>query len=418
MQTIQTSTQNFKIIIAILIAGAFATFGVGLFSFTIPLASMDERISGAWLGSAFAGYYLAKLLISPVAGIAADRYGPRPILAFAMSAGCLIPFLYFLSPNMKTLYTIQIAMGLISGLIRPVGMASLGSLAYGTHLTSWFAAHSALFSATAFLGPIVGSILYFNRTSGPVLIALAACMGLAALITLIFLPKTVRTQRKEATQTTSPPPSRETTIALFLAIGGRTLGIGLLTAFYPILLANTLGRDGLTIAIIYAIPGLATFLGLTLSSRGSPKRSELDRIAFGMLLSSGSLFILGSCTQLWQFATFGILMGLGAALSIPASMTLASTLTKQQGTVFGAANLASGLGFLMGPLLGGWIVQNFQSLIPAMQTSAVLGMLTCLPLVTIILRDHFHWGTIMQKGGTGFLAIILFILNYSFYQLF
>ncbi len=414
MQTLENDkpiTKEYQILAAILIGGVFSALGVGLFSFTIPLISMDERISGAWLGSAFAGYYLAKLLISPLAGMAADRYGPRPILSLAMSAGCLMPLTYFLSPHLETLYAIQIAMGLISGLIRPVGLASLGNLATRTNVTRWFAIHSALFSATAFIGPILGSLLYFNRSISPVLICLVTCMGLATLATIFLLPKYARTKRTEKAKPSAPsPPSQEKTIALLLAIGGRTLGIGLLTAFYPILLTNTLGRDGLTIAVTYATPGLATFLGLTIASRVSTKRPDLDRIAFGMLLSAGSLFILGGCTQLWQFITFGSIMGLGAALSIPASMTLASTLAQRQGAVFGAANFASGLGFLLGPLLGGWVVHNFQSLLPAMQTAASLGVLSCLPLVAIILRDQFHWGVTILRWGTGIIGITFLII--------
>ena len=411
LETNSSRSRDFRTLAAILTGGLFAALGVGLFSFTIPLISMDERISGAWLGSAFAGYYLAKLIVSPLSGMTADRYGPRPILSLAMCAGCLVPLLYFLSPNLETLYAIQIAMGLISGLIRPVGLASLGGVATGTSLTRWFAIHSALFSGTTFVGPILGSLLYFNRSMGPVLIGLAICMGLAMLATFILLPKGARTERKEIAKSPSANThSKEKTTALLLAIGGRTFGIGLVTAFYPILLTNTLGRHGLTIAVTYAIPGLATFLGLTVSGRFSTSKPDLDRIAFGMLLSAGSLFILGSCTQLWQFVTFGTLMGLGAALSIPASMTLASSLAQRQGAIFGTTHFASGLGFLLGPLLGGLVVQNYHSLLPAMQTAAALGALSCLPLVTIILRENFHWGVGMSRSATGIIAVILLVI--------
>ncbi|MDD3311585.1 hypothetical protein, partial [Pseudodesulfovibrio sp.] len=57
-----------RAVAAILASGFLATLGVALFSFVVPLASLDARISGAWLGSAFAGYYLAKLLAAPLGG--------------------------------------------------------------------------------------------------------------------------------------------------------------------------------------------------------------------------------------------------------------------------------------------------------------------------------------------------------------
>ncbi|BDQ33362.1 MFS transporter [Pseudodesulfovibrio portus] len=410
-ETTRSRTGDFRILAAILAGGLFSALGVGLFSFTIPLVSMDERISGAWLGSAFAAYYLAKLIVSPLSGMAADRFGPRPVLLLGMCAGCLIPPLYFLLPGLKTLYAIQIAMGLVSGLIRPVGMATLGSAAAGTNLTRWFAAQSALFSLAAFAGPIVGSLLYFNRSMAPVLIGLAACMGAALLATLFLLPGKTVTHRRDTVEPPAPDYcSKEKTTALLLAIGGRTLGIGLLTAFYPILLVDTLGRHGPTVAATYAVPGLATFLGLSLSGRFSTRKPDLDRVVFGMLLSAGSLFVLGSCTQLWQFVTFGAIMGGGAALSIPASMALASSYARRQGAVFGAANFASGVGFLLGPLLGGLIVQHYHSPLPAMQTAAALGGLACLPLVTITLREHFHWGTALSRSATGICSVTLLVI--------
>ena len=409
-ETARSRTGDFRILAAILVGGLLSALGVGLFSFTIPLVSMDERISGAWLGSAFAAYYLAKLIVSPLSGMAADRFGPRPVLLLGMCAGCLIPLFYFLLPGLKTLYAIQIAMGLVSGLIRPVGMATLGSAVARTRLTRWFAVHSALFSLATFAGPIIGSLLYFNRSMDPVLVGLAACMAAALLATFLLLPGKTSTHRKEPAEPSSPDDySKEKTTALLLSIGGRTLGIGLLAAFYPILLADTLGRHGLTIAATYAVPGLATFLGLSLAGRFSIRKPDLDRVAFGMLLSAGSLFVLGSCTQLWQFITCGALMGGGAALSIPASMALASSYARRQGAVFGAANFASGVGFLLGPLLGGLIVQHYHSLLPAMQTTAALGALACLPLVTIILREQFHWGTGLSRSATGVIAITLLI---------
>ncbi|NDV18580.1 MFS transporter [Pseudodesulfovibrio sp. JC047] len=413
MQTFEQDTAHtgdHRPLTAIILGGLFTALGGGLFAFTIPLLSLDERISGAWLGTAFAGYYLAKLLVAPLSGMAADRFGPRRVLTLAMGIGCLIPLCYFLVPELSTLYAIQVIMGIVLGLVRPVGMATLGSTGSGSALSRRFAIHAAAFSGAAFIGPILGSLLYFNRSMEPVLLGLAACLGLATLMTMWLLPSKITTIRPEEPKTPTLHRAGDTATALFIALSGRTLGIGLLTAFYPILLANTLGRNGLTIAFIYAIPGLATFLGLTVSGRFSTRKPDLDRVAFGMMLSAGSLFMLGSSSQAWQFITFGTLMGLGAALSIPPSMALAATLSQRQGVLFGAANTASGLGFLFGPLLGGVLIQIFHSLVPAMQVAAALGALACLPLIAITLRDHFYWSGTQSKGITIFLALLLIVI--------
>jgi thiamine biosynthesis lipoprotein len=406
---------NNRTLAAVLIGGLFTSLGVGLFAFTIPLLSLDDRVSGAWLGSAFAGYYLAKLLVSPLSGMAADRFGPKPVLALASALGCVIPLAYFAAPSLTALYAVQVAMGMVTGLVRPVGLAALGGSAEGPSLSRRFAVHAALFNAAAFAGPILGSLLYTTGVMGPVLIGLSLCLGLALAATFLLMPREAATSRP-APPKAGPAGSRGRAAALLLAIGGRSLGIGLTTAFYPIVLAETLGRHGPVIAATFAAPGLATFLGLLLTGRFGGKSPDMDRVVLGMLVSAGALYALGECHLLWQFATFGVLLGLGAALSIPASMYFASTLSRRQGAVFGAANLASGLGFLLGPLLGGAVVHTLHSPAPGLRIAALIGALCCLPLLAHVFRDQFHWGDGLAWTATGLAAGLLglmLVLNLS-----
>ncbi|WP_338669453.1 MFS transporter [Pseudodesulfovibrio methanolicus] len=403
------ATGSNRTLAAVLTGGLFTSLGMGLFAFTIPLLSLDERVSGAWLGTAFAGYYLAKLLVSPLSGMAADRFGPKPVLVLASAAGCVIPLAYFLSPGLTALYAIQVAMGIVTGLVRPVGLAALGGSADGPALSRRFAVNAALFNAAAFVGPILGSLLYTTGAMGPVLIGLSVCLGLALAATFLLLPGEATTSRPPSPKA-RPAQSKGRAASLLLAIGGRSLGIGLTTAFYPIVLADVLGRHGPVVAATFAAPGLATFLGLLLSGRFGNKSPDTDRVVLGMLVSAGALYALGECRLLWEFAAFGVLLGLGAALSIPASMFFASTLSRKQGAVFGAANLASGLGFLLGPLLGGAVVHTLHSPVPGLKVAALIGALCCLPLLAFVFRDQLHWGRGMVWTATGLAAGVLGLL--------
>jgi thiamine biosynthesis lipoprotein len=320
-------------------------------------------------------------------------------------------------------------MGLVSGLVRPVGLAALGGSAAGgsmlgsavgedmdsstpgTALGRRFAVHGAVFHGAAFVGPLLGGLLYAHRSMGPVLLALACCLGLAALATALLLPGGATTRRREPPREAPGPghglaPARRGP-ALLAAIAGRSLGIGLCTAFYPIVLAEVLGRHGLVVAATYAVPGLATFLGLLLSWRLGRGRPSAGRILLGMLISAGGLFALGECRQLWQFLAAGVVMGGGAALSIPASMAMASTLATRQGAVFGAANLASGLGFLAGPLLGGGAVQHLHAPAAGLRLAALLGALACVPLAGLALRERLGWGAGPRAAVSAVLVALL-----------
>lgn len=412
MSNSDTHTHNTRRIFwAILSSGLFSTLGIGLFSFTIPLLSFDERISGIWLGSAFAGYYLAKLLIAPVAGLWGDKVGPRLPLLLTTFVGCIIPLLYFFHTSLTTLYVIQFILGLVSGLIKPIGMATLGGNGSKETLPRWFALYSMAFNIALFCGPLLGGLLYLNRSIKPPLLGLSLCMGLATLIIIFFLPKETRTVREKSTSNPPVLKKLDATYLLF-SIFGRTLGIGLLTAFYPILLTIKLGWTGFEIAILYAIPSFTTSLCLPLMGRIHGKKTQLGTIVFGMLLSASALFALGTSSEPWHFILWGAIMGLGTAISIPASMTAASDMSQNQGMAFGTTHFAAGLGFLFGPLLGGFLIQIIHSVAPALQFVAIIGVFSCIPLLSSSFRDHLYWGKTLSWSAALCCALLAAIPLY------
>ncbi|WP_243547171.1 MFS transporter [Pseudodesulfovibrio tunisiensis] len=397
-----------RIFAVILSSGFLSTLGVGLFSFTMPLVSLDEKVSGAWLGSAFAGYYFAKLLIAPLSGLWADRAGPRTPLLAASLMGAAAPLLYLLHPGMPILYFIQFVMGLVSGLIKPVGLAVLGGSGRQSELSRWFSLHALVFNVALFCGPMVGGILYLNRDMTPIMTGLSLCMALTTVILGIGLPNHIRTRKQRSAMSASArQPSPFDMTALCMALAGRTLGIGMVVTFYPILLSTMLGRHGMVIGATFATPNLVACLGLFLSGHIFRGRPRPMTVVAGMLLSAAGVFALGACRELWQFALAGTIMGLGSAISIPSSMALASSLARSQGKIFGTAHFAAGIGFLVGPLLGGLIIRNYHSIGPAMQVAAILGACLCLPLMVPAFEDQLKWGRRLAWGGALFCTIAM-----------
>lgn len=408
---IETSSRRQRLFYAVILGSGFlATLGVGLFSFTLPLLSLDAKVSGAWLGSAFAGYFLARLIAAPLSGVLADRIGPRVVLLTAALLGAVIPFIWFVLPYLSTLYVIQFFLGLVSGLFKPVGMAVLGNHASRERLSFWYAWHALAFNLAIMVGPLLGGWLYLGRDIGPVLLAVSACMGAAALLIGVGLPRTASTCTPERAATDGEQTSIFDRVFLYMAIACRSLGIGLVVAFYPILLATVLGKNGAVLGAVFSVPSLLVCLGLPVFGSLLGNRSKVTASVIGMLISAGALFALGACRELWQFVVFGGLMGLGSAISIPSSMALASTLDRRQGRAFGLAHGAAGIGFILGPLLGGLVVQNFHGVGHALQVAAVIGACGCMPLLYCAIREQFDWSrpvAVAVSGGCLFLLAVM-----------
>jgi len=357
-----------------------ATLGTALFAFVVPLASLDARISGAWIGTAFAGYYLARLLAAPAGGLLADRIGPRALLIGAPLAGALAPLPALVLPGMDGLYAVQFLLGVLGGLHRPVVLAALGGEGRGRN--KLFAAQALAFHLAVCAGPLLGGLLYLDGP-GPVLTGVSACMGLAGLAAALLLPAGLRTAPAAGAEDARPAPVNPG--ALLLAVSGRTLGIGFLAAFYPVLLAAALGR-GMRVAALFAAPALATAVGLPLAARLLRGAGDEARTLGGLLLSAGAMFCIGRADADWQFLLAGAVMGLGAAASMPASMALTAAVSPRRGRMFGTAQLAAGTGLLLGPLLGGWLVPLLGGVRAPLQLAALAGALCCAPLAASALR--------------------------------
>lgn len=399
-----------QIHISLLIAATFiASIGIGIFTFTLPLLSLDEMAGGMWLGTAFSGYFIAKLLIAPLSGAISDRRGSKKLLLTATCVAALLPLIYIITPSMESLYAIQFVLGLCAGTIKTVGMAAIGTQSTGSRLTKRFSILAAGINTAFFLGPLLGGFLYINKDFIPVLTALSICM-IAAFLLFSFCELPQNRQQK-ASQHRNEIKDKPALIFTLLALFGRTIGIGGLVAFYPILLKSNLHLPSITTGILFSIPNIATILLLPLAGRFFSKTKREFIICSGLLISAAGLYFLAACTNITGFVLTGITIGTGSALSIPGSMAICAEAGDKQGKTIGLANLITNLGFITGPLLSGMAIKFSGELSASFQLLALTGATLCLPLLTKALRSRFKRKTILTVPAIIFLLILFSIQN-------
>ncbi|OEU67202.1 MAG: hypothetical protein BA863_05800 [Desulfovibrio sp. S3730MH75] len=391
--------------VPLLIGAIFiASIGIGVFTFTLPLLSLDEKAGGLWLGTAFSGYFLAKLLISPLSGALSDRNGPNHLLLLSSGIGALLPLIYLFIPSIESLYAIQFALGLCAGTIKTVGMVAVGALSSKSALTKQFSKLSTGINTAFFLGPLLGGALYIDRDYFPVLSALFICMTISFLIFFFCpLPRTLsymNTGTDTATGTgtdTSKDPNYTSTIRIpllliILAVFGRAIGIGSMITFYPVLIKTSMHLSPLATGMLFAIPNLATIILLPIFNHlpafhhlPISARREFMTCA-GMLLSGAGLYFIPDCTNMAGYILSGTVIGAGAALSIPSSMAICSELSPKVGKNLGLANLTANLGFILGPLLVGIIINFYGELSVSFKLVALAGAIFALPMLVQTFR--------------------------------
>ncbi len=378
-----------------------STLGISVFIFAIPLLALHDNISSPLLGAAFSGYFLAKLIIAPLAGKISDSQGPRLILVGSALTGTFLPLLYLFSEEYQVLYLIQFVLGLAAGAMKPVSAAVVASLVPPSNQGKAFSLYNALINAAFFLGPVLGGLLFYNRNFGPILCFLAVCMGLSTLILYLALPASLQT----TAPTSSPdlpqgplllhhhkkslPAHNEHTLwakmALLMAISGRTLCTGALLAFYPAVLAENLHGPTWVTGLLFALPSLTTFLILPLGGWMADKYNKKILALAGMTLSAVCLLLVQQAHTGMVFILIGLALGIGSAFSFPSSMAFVSSLGLKQGQTMGWFHAAANIGFVLGPLVGGAAAHSFTSIPAALAVAGLCGLTLLIPLTGLIL---------------------------------
>ncbi len=390
------------------LAGAvfLSTLGVGVFTFAIPLFALHDAVSGLMLGAAFSGYFLAKLAVSPLAGLCSDKTGSRPLLIAAALLGILAPLAALLSREREILYAVQFCLGLSAGILKPVATAAIAEAVPIPVRGRMFGMCNALYNAAFFLAPMLGGLLFYDRDLLPVLIFLSASMAVSLVLIQAVAPKSLSAGshgRGRGSGAGQGGSLRSGT--LMLAVCGRTAGTACLIVFYPILLTQTLHGPAWLVGLLFAVPSLAACLGLPLCGRLADRCNHETLIVAGMAVSSASLALAGRMETAPGFLAVGVILGLGSSLSFPAAMALAASLGSRQGTIMGWFHAAANGGFVIGPLVCGLLVERYGEISLPMGVMGAMGLVSVLPLalVGLVTSKAVSWRTLASAA----LAVII-----------
>ncbi len=392
-----------------------STLGVGVFAFAIPLLVMHNRGSGLFLGAAFSGYFLTKLVVSPVAGRLSDKTGPRPLLMASAVIGFLAPMAAFASLCHEILYAIQICLGLSAGVMKPVATAAIAALVPAQRRGRMFGLCNTLYNAAFFLGPILGGLLYYNRNLIPVLGFLAACMAVSLIIILCFTPAGLSTATANPAQDNRMQQGRRGRAWLLLmAICGRTACIAALITFYPALLSESLHGPTWLVGLLFATPSLVACLSLPFGGWLADRFEREALTVTGMALSAVCFGLTGIMETAPGFLLTGAFLGLGSAISFPASMAQASSTGIRQGNIMGWFHGTANAGFVIGPILCGLLVKLYGHLPLPIAFMGMLGLVSTFPLAIYSLsgRRAQSWHpTVVLILAAGILVVVLLDLR-------
>jgi len=325
----------------------------------LPIYVRDFGFSIAELGIISAGFGVGLMIFEPLWGILADKVRPKKIFTVSLSFSPLIMFSYTLVGDLATFTALMFFSGVwecafgVSSRMLAREAISKGGRAFG----AWF----TIFSAAELIGPVLGgytAITSYNLTFyvGTVIALIAFFLSFGAstsesthLASKQDRPKGLDKEEK----TTLIITSSLIILPWFLIFVYRT--------FLPVFAKEELLLNPLEIGLIFAVISVVGIFASMLFGGLSDRVGRKKIIVLGMLLQAFSFLLLPISSSTMLLVLTAIILGVGIAAINPAMMALLTEKIpiSKQGLALGVYGSGEDVGIWIGPLIVGYIYQNY-----------------------------------------------------------
>lgn len=362
---VQTMKHNFIIIlIANFIVAASSTMIMPFLSLYInTLGEFTDSYVQTWAGLIFAATFITALLMSPIWGMIADKYGYKPIMIMNCFGIALSIFLMGYVQNVEQFFVLRLMMGVVTGFI-PTSMAfiskhtpkeiagkTLGTLQMGS------------VGGTLF-GPVIGGSMADAVGFKYTFIITAIAITIAAIIVILGIHEPTIIRKKK-----NSVYSRKNVL---WAIFHHRLILNVMFVTTLIQIGNfsiqpllSLYVSGLTpseeVAMLAGITFSAAGLGNIFFARFWGKLSDhhgYEKV-LSLLLVLCVVFIIPQAfvTDLWQLILLRFLYGMfaGGLIPITSALIRREAPIEVQGEIMGYNQSFRFFGNILGPVLGGFV---------------------------------------------------------------
>ncbi|MBI2851058.1 MAG: MFS transporter [Chloroflexi bacterium] len=371
----------------------FAFVGPYMPLFIQQLGGYTPEQAAFWTGMSSSGVGLGMLISSPLWGIAADRWGRKPMVLRVMFAGGVVMALQGIAPNIYWFIALKWAQGILTGSAAAV-TAMATSVVPREKIPYAAGLITVAVSGGSSLGPMIGGFLADHIGYTKPFFVIGG-MLFAAGILVLFLAR----EQFEA------PPRQQASLKGMLRLAVSRDMVPIMIFLFALSFSGSLAGPIIPLFIKELNPAgqAATAAGLTfgitggvytLSSLVAARLSTCVNLRTLLIFSCLAGFLswlppiwATSVTQLFIFLVMGSIPGGGVGASSNALVGLAVA-QGQQGMAYGLANSAGALGWGLGPLVGGWLA-SIWGFRPLFALSAGLGVALVIFIIKFLPRRLF-----------------------------
>jgi len=339
--------------------------GYGIVIPILPFYIESMGAGGTELGFLVASYAVMRLIFGPIWGGLSDRLGRKPILLIGISGYAITMVWFGLANTLWMLFAARILSGVLSSATAPTTMAFIGDSTPGDERGGGMGMLGAAGGVGTIIGPAMGGFLASDSLSIPFFIA-AGLSVISLILAIILLPESLPL---EARQTSENKEKLINLKAWWQAINspiGNLLVLTFISTCGLMIFANVFGLYALErfefgpddVGLMMMVLGLVSAVAQGVLAGPATKKWGDGAVIKGGLLATAlsyGLMLLANTYVTILLAT--AIFALTVALQVPALSSLTSKrATVPQGIAMGISNSFISLGRIVGPILGGLVL--------------------------------------------------------------
>lgn len=352
------------------------------FGVIVPLIPFyNESLGGgpAILGLLVATFFLMQFLFSPVLGRLSDRVGRRPVILGTLLMTIAGHLILAGANALVLLFVARILAGSASGNLSVV-RAYIADRTRPEERARGMGLIGAAFGVGFAVGPVIGGAL---EPFGLAIPALAAATLAAANFVLAFayLPESLAPevrgaasgQRRAGMMEALRRPTIRALVLTFFVV---SFAFSTVPVAFPSLGIDVFGMGPQQLALIFILIGSINFLVGSAAGQLARRAGEERLVAFGTLAMGVAMALTPLIRDLAAYVLLVGLFATGVAITLPLIPSLVSKriAPHEQGSILGSAQAIGSLGTVPGPLIAGFLYEQFSPAAPFLLSAAIMGL--------------------------------------------
>jgi DHA1 family multidrug resistance protein-like MFS transporter len=370
-----TSKRNLYILTFVLFV---VMLGYGIIIPIFPFYIESMGAGGTELGLLVASYAVMRLIFGPIWGGLSDRFGRKPILLIGI-LGYVITMVWFgLANTLWMLFAARILSGILSSATAPTTMAYIGDSSPEDERGGGMGMLGAAGGVGTIIGPAAGGFLATTSLSMPFFLAAGLAL-LSLILAIIFLPEShpVGEQSKETEPIIDLRAWREAILSpigtLFVLTFISTCGLMIFANVFGLYALEKFNFGPEDVGVMMMVLGLVSAIAQgVLAGPTTKKWGDGNVVKAGLLATALGFVLMLLANTFLTILLATAFFALTVALQVPALTALTSRrATVPQGIAMGLSNSFVSLGRIVGPILGG-VVLDINLSLPYISGAAVM----------------------------------------------